>query len=97
MLAPPARPPPRDTHVPREARLREVADEVKAAVREETRRRRLVDAFDREPVREAERHRGARRAAARVKEPLRRATKLGVDAPRLHMLAALLDIINEKQ
>ena len=31
------------------------------------------------------------------KEPLRRATKLGVDAPRLHMLAALLDIINEKQ
>ena len=52
--------------MPREARLREVADEVKAAVREEAREAALVEEADREPVREAERHRGARRAAARV-------------------------------
>ena len=31
------------------------------------------------------------------KEPLRRAAKHGVDTPRLHTLAALLDLINEKQ
>ena len=43
--------------------------------------RRLVG-VDREPVREAERHRGARRAAARVEEPLRR-RGVEVDQERL--------------